>query len=90
MSRSMSDLTRGRKRRHLSMVKNTYSVKELQRETAAALRAAESGMLVTIARHERHWYTSSPPSDLAQCLRRWSCWPITSLSLRSKNCVPAN
>ena len=35
------------------MVKNTYSVKELQRETAAALRAAESGMLVTITRHER-------------------------------------
>jgi prevent-host-death family protein len=35
------------------MVKNTYSVKELQRETAAALRAAESGRLVTITRHER-------------------------------------
>lgn len=53
MSRPMSDLTRGRKRRHLSLVKNTYTVKELQRETAAALRAAESGMLVTITRHER-------------------------------------
>jgi antitoxin (DNA-binding transcriptional repressor) of toxin-antitoxin stability system len=46
-------LTRRQKRRHLSFVKNTYSVKELQRETAAAVRAAESGMLVTITRHER-------------------------------------
>ncbi len=34
-------------------MKDTYSVKELQRETAAAVRAAESGALVTITRHER-------------------------------------
>ncbi|KAF5408877.1 MAG: hypothetical protein Udaeo2_08960 [Candidatus Udaeobacter sp.] len=34
-------------------MKNTYSVKELQRETAAAVRTAESGVLVTITRHER-------------------------------------
>ena len=34
-------------------MKNTDSVKELQRETAAAVRTAESGVLVTITRHER-------------------------------------
>jgi len=34
-------------------MKDTYSVKELQRDTAAAVRAAESGALVTITRHER-------------------------------------
>ena len=34
-------------------MKNTYSVKELQRDTAAAVRAAESGALVTITRHEK-------------------------------------
>ena len=34
-------------------MKDTYSIKELQRETAAAVRAAESGALVTITRHER-------------------------------------
>ncbi len=34
-------------------MKNTYSVKELQRATAAAVRTAESGALVTITRHER-------------------------------------
>jgi antitoxin (DNA-binding transcriptional repressor) of toxin-antitoxin stability system len=34
-------------------VKNTYTVKELQRETVAAVRTAESGVLVTITRHER-------------------------------------
>ena len=33
-------------------MKDTYSVKELQRETAAAVRAAESGALVTITRHD--------------------------------------
>lgn len=37
---------------HLFYVNNTYSVKELQRETAAALRVAEDGALVTITRHE--------------------------------------
>lgn len=31
-------------------MKETYSVKELQRETAAAVRAAESGRLVTVTR----------------------------------------
>jgi prevent-host-death family protein len=34
-------------------VKNTYTIRELQRDTAAAVRAAESGALVTITRHER-------------------------------------
>jgi len=34
-------------------MKDTYSIRELQRETAAAVRAAESGSLVTITRHER-------------------------------------
>ena len=34
-------------------MKDTYSVKELQRETAAAVRAAETGALVTITRHDR-------------------------------------
>ncbi|MBL9217095.1 MAG: type II toxin-antitoxin system prevent-host-death family antitoxin [Opitutaceae bacterium] len=34
-------------------MKDTYSVRELQRDTAAAVRAAESGTLVTITRHER-------------------------------------
>ena len=33
-------------------MKDTYSVKELQRETAAAVRAAESGHLVTITRRD--------------------------------------
>ena len=32
---------------------DTYSVKELQRSTAAAIRSAESGRLVTITRHDR-------------------------------------
>jgi prevent-host-death family protein len=34
-------------------VKSTYTIKELQRETAAAVRAAEKGSLVTITRHDR-------------------------------------
>ena len=34
-------------------MKDTYSVKELQRETAAAVRAAETGALVTVTRHDR-------------------------------------
>lgn len=38
---------------HPFSVKNTYSVKELQRETAAAIRAAEEGALVTVTRHDR-------------------------------------
>ena len=38
---------------HLPLVKDTYSIKELQRETAAAVRSAESGALVTITRHDR-------------------------------------
>jgi antitoxin (DNA-binding transcriptional repressor) of toxin-antitoxin stability system len=38
--------------RHLSGVKSTYTIKELQRETAAAVRLAESGALVTITRHD--------------------------------------
>ena len=38
---------------HLFGVKSTYTIKELQRETAAAVRAAEKGSLVTITRHDR-------------------------------------
>jgi prevent-host-death family protein len=38
---------------HLLFVKDTYSIKELQRETAAAVRAAEDGTLITITRHDR-------------------------------------
>ena len=34
-------------------MKDTYSIKELQRETAAAVRAAEEGALVTVTRHDR-------------------------------------
>jgi len=34
-------------------MKNTYSVKGLQRGTAAAIRAAEAGALVTITRNSR-------------------------------------
>ena len=34
-------------------MKDTYSVKDLQRETAAAIRTAESGTLVTVTRHGR-------------------------------------
>ena len=34
-------------------MKDTYSVKDLQRETAAAIRAAEEGALVTVTRHDR-------------------------------------
>ena len=40
-------------RSHLFGVKSTYTIKELQRETAAAVRAAERGGLVTITRHDR-------------------------------------
>lgn len=38
---------------HLFNVKSTYTIKELQRETSAAVRAAEKGSLVTITRHDR-------------------------------------
>ena len=38
---------------HLFDVKSTYTIKELQRETAAAVRAAEKGSLVTITRYDR-------------------------------------
>jgi antitoxin (DNA-binding transcriptional repressor) of toxin-antitoxin stability system len=34
-------------------VKNTYTIRELQRDTAAAVRGAESGALVTVTRHEK-------------------------------------
>lgn len=34
-------------------MKDTYSVKDLQRDTAAAIRTAESGTLVTVTRHDR-------------------------------------
>ena len=34
-------------------MKDTYSIKDLQRETASAIDAAEGGMLVTVTRHDR-------------------------------------
>jgi prevent-host-death family protein len=34
-------------------VKDTYSIRELQRETAAVVREAEEGALVTVTRHDR-------------------------------------
>ena len=34
-------------------VKSTYTIKELQRGTSAAVRVAEDGALVTITRHSR-------------------------------------
>lgn len=38
---------------HLFNMKDTYSVKDLQRDTAAAIRTAEAGTLVTVTRHDR-------------------------------------
>ncbi len=38
---------------HLFHVKNTYTIRVLQRDTAAAVRGAESGALVTVTRHEK-------------------------------------
>jgi antitoxin (DNA-binding transcriptional repressor) of toxin-antitoxin stability system len=40
-------------RGHPLVVKSTYSVKELQRSTAAVLHAAESGALITVTRNDR-------------------------------------
>ena len=34
-------------------MKSTYTIRDLQRETAAAVRGAETGALVTITRHEK-------------------------------------
>jgi antitoxin YefM len=34
-------------------MKDTYSIKDLQRQTASAIDAAESGTLVTVTRHDR-------------------------------------
>ena len=34
-------------------MKDTYSIKDRQRETASAIDAAESGALVTVTRHDR-------------------------------------
>lgn len=34
-------------------MKKTYTVRELQRDTAGVVRSAESGALVTVTRHER-------------------------------------
>jgi antitoxin YefM len=34
-------------------MKDTYSIKDLQRETAAAIDAAEGGALITVTRHDR-------------------------------------
>ena len=39
--------------RQLFRVKKTYTVRELQRDTAGVVRSAESGALVTVTRHER-------------------------------------
>jgi len=38
---------------YLKTMKDTYSIKELQRETAAAVNDAEDGALVTVTRHDR-------------------------------------
>jgi len=38
---------------HLSCVKDTYSIKDLQRDTATAVRTAEGGTLVTVTRFDR-------------------------------------
>lgn len=35
------------------IVKETYSIKELQRDTSAAVRVAEAGTLVTVTRNDR-------------------------------------
>ena len=35
-------------------VKNTYTIKELQRKTAAAVREAEGGGWVSITRHDKN------------------------------------
>ena len=37
----------------LFIVKTTYTLRELQRETASAVHEAESGVLVTVTRHEK-------------------------------------
>jgi antitoxin (DNA-binding transcriptional repressor) of toxin-antitoxin stability system len=34
-------------------VKNTYTIRELQRDTASAVSDAESGALVTVTRHDK-------------------------------------
>lgn len=34
-------------------MKNTYTIRELQRDTASAVRGAETGALVTVTRHEK-------------------------------------
>ena len=34
-------------------MKDTYSIKELQRETATAVNEAEDGALITVTRHDR-------------------------------------
>jgi antitoxin (DNA-binding transcriptional repressor) of toxin-antitoxin stability system len=38
---------------HLSCVRDTYSIKDLQRDTAAAVRTAEGGTLITVTRFDR-------------------------------------
>ena len=38
---------------YLKTMKDTYSIKELQRETASAVNDAEDGALVTVTRHDR-------------------------------------
>ena len=42
-----------RSRGQLFVVKTTYTLRELQRETASAVHGAESGVLVTVTRHEK-------------------------------------
>lgn len=37
----------------LMFVKNTYTIRELQRAAPSAVRGAETGALVTVTRHEK-------------------------------------
>ena len=38
---------------NIFLVENTYTIKTLQRNTAAAIEGAETGRLVTITRHDK-------------------------------------
>jgi antitoxin (DNA-binding transcriptional repressor) of toxin-antitoxin stability system len=47
-----ASLDAARLRGLLFVVKTTYTLRELRRETASAVHGAESGVLVTVTRHE--------------------------------------
>ena len=48
-----ASLDAARLRGLLFVVKTTYTLRELQRETASAVHGAESGVRVTVTRHEK-------------------------------------